>query len=70
MKQVWFRFPATWNLYCTLVHRKWHQRWYLIFVMKLSPAEMYTFELLRQQGLFVRPKVSLPASTEKEFWEQ
>jgi len=68
MKQVWFRFPSAWNLYKTLVHRKWHQRWYLINIMKLAPFEMYTFELLRQQGVFVRPKKVLPDL--ENYWEQ
>jgi len=67
-KQTWFRFDSTWRLYNTLVKRKWHNRWYLIEVMKLSPYEMYTFELLRGQGAFQTPNCHRVKIVEDEFW--
>jgi len=69
MKEVWFRFPTAWRLYNGLVRRKWHQRWYLIFIMKLSPQQMYTFELLRGHGAFAVPKKTYFPVPAKEYWE-
>jgi len=71
MRQVWFRFDSTWRLYRTLVNRKWHLRWYMIEILKVSPHQMGTFERLRAQGAF---KNKLYESAKKvaklEFWEQ
>lgn len=51
-----FRFDSTYRLYTKLVHRKWHQRWYMIEVLKVSPFQMLTFERLRGQGAFTPKK--------------
>jgi len=47
-----FRFDSTYRLYCKLVKRKWHQRWYMIEVLKVAPYQMYTYEILRGKGAF------------------
>jgi len=70
MKEVWFRFPTAWRLYNSLVRRKWHQRWYLIFIMKLSPHQMYTYELLRGQGVFAAAKKEYFVPAPKEYFEE
>jgi len=54
--KTFFRFDSTYRLYCQLVRRKWHQRWYLIEILKMSPYCMYTFEILRGKGAFSKPR--------------
>jgi len=71
MKQVWFRHEGTWRLYRTLVNRKWHLRWYMIEILKISPHQMGTFERLRAQGAFHKKSVEAAKQILKlEFWEQ
>jgi len=68
MSKTYFRFDAAYRVYCTLVKRKWHNRWYMIEILKVFPHIMWTFEVLRSQGAMStvkRPEVFI-----KEFWEQ
>jgi len=65
---TFFRFDAAYRIYCKLVRRKWHNRWYLIEILKLSPHQMFTFEVLRAQGAF-KTKIE-PFVRVVEFWEQ
>jgi len=71
MKQIWFRFDSTWRLYRKLVDRKWHLRWYMIEILKVSPHQMGTFERLRAQGAFKKDLLkAAPTVAKLEFWEQ
>jgi len=65
---TFFRFDAAYRIYCKLVRRKWHNRWYFIEILKLNKYQMSTFETLRAQGAF---KVyATPCAYTVEFWEQ
>lgn len=68
MPKTFFRFDAAYALYCKLVKRKWHNRWYMIEILKVSPHQMYTFEILRGQGAFQHLKIIV--NTPAEYWEQ
>jgi len=68
MPKTFFRFDAAYRVYQKLVKRKWHQRWYLIEILKVSSYQMYTFEVLRAKGAFQKHSLSSPPDF--EYWEQ
>lgn len=68
MGKTFFRFDAAYRVYRKLVQRKWHHRWYMIEILKVSPYQMWTFEVLRANGAFQSQKVIV--NTPAEYWEQ
>jgi len=67
LSKTFFRFDAAYRVYYNLVRRKWHSRWYMIEILKVSPYQMWTFETLRAKGCFT--KVNRLPSVKREFWE-
>jgi len=67
LPNTFFRYDAAYKVYYNLVRRKWHLRWYMMFILNMNPYLMGVFELLRGQGAFQKCSWKPPVV---EFWEQ
>jgi len=66
VQQTHFRFDSAYRLYCKLVRRKWHLRWYMMFILDMDRYLVMDYESLRVSGAF-REHV-IPTHT-PEYWE-
>lgn len=63
---AYFQFDETFRLYKSLLHRKWHLRWYLGFVLGLGTHYVATFMSLHRTGIMS----PFYMSYDKEYFEQ
>jgi len=65
IQKTHFRFDSAYRLYCKLVRRKWHLRWYMMFILGMNRQTVMDYESLRVSGAF-RHTVDVLV----EYWEQ